>query len=293
MSRSEAANIIYDPPMEHIRQTLVHLLEATPNGCPVSEVIAALARRHALSRASTHQILRRLVMEDVIEYRHHCGQTCMALSFHGARRVATRFIILPPGVNGSCMPPGDLLPLVIDDGAAFGDGRHPTTRLALRGIEELLGGIWLEGKPPGAKCLDIGTGSGILAIAAVRLGAASVVALDVDPCAVAAARHNAALNGISSQCAVVQKKLDLIEEDFDVVLANLRPPTLVQMAPWVGRHLRTGGSAILSGFRPEEAASVAAAFAANGIPRCWQAEDAGWSALAMRKPPLVNETFLV
>jgi len=282
MSRGEAANTNGGAAAVMVRHALFRLLEATPEGCPVIEVVAALVSQHTLSRALIRQIVRCLITEGEIEYRYHCGQTCLARSFQGARRVATRFVIMPPGVSFAGTP--GLFPLVIDEGAAFGDGRHPTTRLALRGLEGLRGKEGPAGNLCGARCLDIGTGSGILAIAAARLGAAHVVALDIDPCAVAAARHNIALNGVSSLCTVIQQPLDQIEEDFDVVLANLRPPTLALMSEWVGIHLRSGGATILSGFRPEETAPVAAAYAAHGMAHCWQAEDAGWGALAVRKP---------
>jgi ribosomal protein L11 methyltransferase len=264
-------------------QTLHHLIEASRGACAVAEVEAAIRSRHALPRSTTRKLLRRLVAQGVIEYRLHCGQSCLAYSFQGPQRVSPRLIVVPPHV---ALPgrPGDL-PLVIESGAAFGDGRHPTTCLALGGLDALFSGAWPTGGLKGHACLDIGTGSGILAIAAARLGATRVLALDLEPCAVIEAQHNVALNGVSSQVLVIQQPVESVAECFDVVLANLRPPTLVGLAGWVAAHLKPAGAMILSGFRPEEWAPVARAYGECGLALCWQAEKAGWAAAGMRITP--------
>ncbi len=134
--------------------------------------------------------------------------------------------------------------LRIDPGGAFGSGLHPTTQLCLEALEEGVG--------PGERWLDLGTGSGILAVAAALLGAREVVALDVDPGAVAAARENARRNGVADRVVVLEGSLGpegagTTRRTFDGIVANIVLPVLEELAPWMARALRPGGICLASG----------------------------------------------
>lgn len=150
-----------------------------------------------------------------------------------------------------CTPPEpDAINLVLDPGLAFGTGSHPTTRACLR---------WLaRNVRAGVAVLDYGCGSGILAIAAVKLGAGSAVGVDIDPVAVAAARANAAANRVPVRFQDAGAPLDV---DADLVVANILANPLKVLAPLLARHTRDGGHLALAGLLQSQAAEVSAAYA--------------------------------
>ena len=178
--------------------------------------------------------------------------------------VGTRLWIVPSW----CTPPDPQgINLVLDPGLAFGTGTHPTTRQCL---------VWLESSlPPGASVLDYGCGSGVLAIAAKRLGAGIVTAVDIDPSALEAARSNAAANG--ADIAVVTT--DAVPPGpYDVILANILASPLILLAPLLAGFAARGGRVVLAGILTGQAAAVAAAYAPS-FEVTAAAEIEGWSCL--------------
>ncbi len=166
----------------------------------------------------------------------------------------------------------------IDPGLAFGSGEHPTTALCLEALSRLVRG--------GERALDVGTGSGILAIAAAKLGAARVLALDVDPQAVRAARENVRRNGVEAVVEVREGTLTpaLAEgEPFDLACANIDGLTLERMAPLLARALAPGGRLVLSGFLTETAPALAEAFAAHGLRVLASPSRPPWAALVLAR----------
>jgi len=140
---------------------------------------------------------------------------------------------------------------------AFGTGQHPTTLMCLRALEETV--------RPGADVLDLGAGSGALALAAARLGAARVLALDTDPLAVRAARDNVRLNGLEAVVRVEESTLEGGIGPFDVIAANISAAVIVDLAGAMAAALKPGGVLIAGGFSEARAAEVAAALAAAGL----------------------------
>jgi ribosomal protein L11 methyltransferase len=159
--------------------------------------------------------------------------------------------------------------LEIDPGAAFGGGAHPTTQLLLEALADRLRG--------GETVLDVGCGSGVLALAAVRLGAASAMGIDIDAAAVAATRANANRNGLASQFSAQVTSLEELPGTFDVVLANIGQDVLIAIAPEIERHLAPGGWLGLSGISPAQVSRVCAAYGATRIVATPQLDD--WSAI--------------
>lgn len=144
--------------------------------------------------------------------------------------------------------------LILDPGMAFGTGTHPTTQLCLQALEEIV--------QPGMKCLDVGTGSGILAIAAVKLGATSVTAVDIDAIAVETAVANAQQNQTQAHIQTWQGGLTSVPLDqWEVVVANILAPVIIDMLDNDGllRYVAPNGYLILSGIIDRQAEDVATA----------------------------------
>ena len=203
---------------------------------------------------------------------------------HARAVTAGRFTVRPPWVAAA--PPAGGIELVVDPGRAFGSGSHASTRLALRALGEVVAG--------GEAVVDVGCGSGVLAVAALAAGAARAVAADVDPAALAATRANAERNGVADRLTVVGDVDDVpaaLGPAADVVVANILAPVLVELAPAVRRLAAPGGAIVLSGLLAPQAPAVLAAYAAAGpadpaaaaTPTVEaEAVDDGWLALTLR-----------
>nr|WP_281383013.1 50S ribosomal protein L11 methyltransferase [Dissulfurirhabdus thermomarina] len=167
-------------------------------------------------------------------------------------------------------PPGAIR---LRTGWAFGSGRHPSTRAAAAALE------WLadRGRVEGREVLDVGAGTGILAVLAVRMGAAAVTAVDTDPEAVALAAENLRLNGASARAEVRDVSLErLPAAAFDLATANLVPSVLVRLAPHIRRCLRPGGRLVAAGFTAPGARAVESALRRAGFSWEHTVAVAGW-----------------
>jgi ribosomal protein L11 methyltransferase len=175
-------------------------------------------------------------------------------------------------------PDPSAINVTLDPGQAFGTGSHPTTRLCLE---------WLAREmPQDATVLDYGCGSGILAIAAAKLGARHATGVDVDAEAVDAARANAAANRVAAIFTLADTLDAGGHRTFDVVVANILATPLRLLAPALATRTRTGGSIVLSGVLADQAAEVLAAYSPWFIMNLWKSGEDGWVALAgvRRKP---------
>ena len=163
----------------------------------------------------------------------------------------------------------DRVKLLLDPGLAFGTGGHETTSLCLEALDELIAG--------GERVLDIGTGSGILAIAALKLGAASAEGVDIDPVAVRTACENAALNGVADRFVGLEGDLsDKASGRYDIITANIVANAIIALAPAVPALLAAGGHFIASGIIDSRADEVAASLTAAGLAPAVRREKRGW-----------------
>jgi ribosomal protein L11 methyltransferase len=170
--------------------------------------------------------------------------------------------------------------LALDPGMAFGTGLHPTTRLCLAGLE----GLADRGRLVGARVLDVGCGSGILAIAALKLGAATAVGLDTDPLAIEATAANARRNALARRLRARVGSVPSREATFDVVLANLIAGVLVPMAPILHDEVRPGGTLLASGIFIDREADVRTAFVDAGLRVTERTAEGDWVALEAVRP---------
>jgi|SRR4051794_6152252 ribosomal protein L11 methylase PrmA len=197
------------------------------------------------------------------------------------RDAGSIWIVSPRAVRTACVqivpadwPAGSGVLRMID-GPAFGTGLHPTTALCLEALhDELTGSV-----PP--RALDVGTGSGVLALAALSCGVPRVVAVDIDNDAVRVAAGNARLNGVSSRLLLVRGGPEALAGSWPLVLANLLAAPLIEMAPVLTRRVGRSGRLILSGIRSSVGADVEQAYRRLGMRQVRTGARDGWTALTL------------
>jgi ribosomal protein L11 methyltransferase len=184
-------------------------------------------------------------------------------------RISGRLWIVPSWHEA---PDPNAINLLLDPGMAFGTGSHPTTRLCLE---------WLERENPAGKTLlDYGCGSGILAIAAAKLGATMVAGVDIDPQAVVAARANALKNAVDAR---FKTSTAILKGEYDFVVANILANPLRVLAPALCGHVRPGGRLALSGILEEQAKEIITIYA-PWIPLAVANQREGWVSLTGTRP---------
>jgi ribosomal protein L11 methyltransferase len=193
-------------------------------------------------------------------------------------RVGRRIVIKPTWRRHRAAT--DDVILALDPGMAFGTGLHPTTRLCLAALD----GLADRGSLDGARVLDVGCGSGILAIAAAKLGASSVLGVDTDPIAIEATLANADRNGLVGRVTARHGSLPSGDAPFDLILANLIASVLMTLAPLLRDELRPGGTLLASGVFLDREADVRTAFSAEGLAVTGRSAEGEWVALEVARP---------
>jgi ribosomal protein L11 methyltransferase len=181
-----------------------------------------------------------------------------------------RFVIAPPAATAS---PGAV---ILSAGPAFGTGLHPTTALCLEALDQRLN----VAAP--SRMLDVGTGSGILALAALRAGVPRAAGLDIDPAALHAAATNARLNGCADRLDLICGGPDAIRGAWPLVIANLTAALLIDIASSLPRRVARGGQLILSGVAAALTDDVARAYRHVGMRLDRRQTRQGWSALVLQ-----------
>ena len=198
------------------------------------------------------------------------------------QEIGEKIVILPYWLAGT---EGDRLPVILDPGLTFGTGAHPTTRMVVQTMEELI--------RPGFHCLDLGSGSGILSLTALRLGAESAVGIDIDPKAEDIARENAAYNGFGAPeftaiTGNVTEDADVMEalaaKEYDIVLVNIVADVIIGLAPVLPNFLTEKSTLICSGILDTRQQDVLDALKAAGLTVTKIMEQEDWRCVtACRK----------
>lgn len=170
---------------------------------------------------------------------------------------------------------GDII-VAMDPGMAFGTGTHETTRLCAALLERVV--------RPGDRVTDVGTGSGILAICAAKLGAGHIDAYDIDPMSVRVARENIEKNGCTAQISCEEADLLAKAPDrADLVTANITADIILRMAPSAGRCVRSGGYIVMSGIIDPQCENVISVMEAQGFEKIEELHENDWTGLLMKK----------
>lgn len=272
----------FDDGPKGIRKAAVDHVATARHKIGAGDLQKFMSSRFSLAPKAARRIVRELVSRGDLSYTYEYGSSYLEIAFNRPLCISPRLVILPVGLDW--LPNGPRATVRIAAGAAFGTGRHPTTRLALRGIETAVDHLDRRKVLSDTILLDIGTGSGILAIAALKLGIARAVGLDVDACARKEAVENAVLNGVETRIRVTDTPLTQLTTavPFEAITANLRYPSLAKLCVPIQQLLEADGVVVLSGIKADEQDDVMATYEATGLTGCWQAEEKGWVALVMR-----------
>ena len=193
-------------------------------------------------------------------------------------RIGRKLFIRPLWLDVEIAP--DDVVIALDPGMAFGTGTHPTTQLCLEALEDAV--------QPGVQVLDLGCGSGILAIGAAKLGAAHILALDIDPIAVKVTQENIEQNGVADKITAQQGSLENVitsARRFDLVVVNILARIIIMMCDQhLGDTVRPGGKALFSGIILEQADDVEAALRKTGLEPTARRQEGDWVLIEAKKP---------
>ena len=229
---------------------------------------------HAFTTAVNH-----LIADGRLTYTYRFGCSFLETSFNRPVRISDKITLTPSQI--SFQPSPDEIVVKLQHGASFGIGDHPTTRLAARGIEQVLSTRKFFPEGTDLQALDIGTGSGILVIVAVLFGVKKAVGIDIDPCAISEAKKNVALNHLENQIEILDRTLVQIDSAFSIVIANLRYPTLKRISSLIAEKTEQGGTVVISGIKTDEAPHAVEAYKSKGFSCAWEKTEKGWAGLVM------------
>ncbi|MCP3950658.1 MAG: methyltransferase domain-containing protein [Desulfobacterales bacterium] len=267
--------------MKDPSKAILNLVSESDRRLAVDAVVQTLSGPGGFPRRELRLAIRKLVDSGELGYSYELGQSFLINSFNRPVSVSPRITLAPPGHRVRSVPPE--ITVTLAAGAAFGDGQHPTTRMALQAIDTALAENPQLVTDPGAGVLDLGTGSGVLVIAAVLLGIPGGRGVDIDPCALSEARRNVDLNGLRKKIVIENTPVESQPDRFSMITANLRLPTLDQYSHPIARRVEPGGILIVSGIKTDEQAAIEKTYAGRGLKtlRVWN--EKGWRAVMMQK----------
>jgi len=234
---------------------------------------------HGLTKQQVRAVIRDLVADGELAYTYEFGSTFLEPSFNRPVRVSTHVVLKPPGHH--YQPDSEDVVIQIKSGAAFGDGRHPTSRLAIRGIEHALKDF-KPGRPENqTSVLDIGTGSGVLVITAVRMGIHKGLGIDIDPSARSEAKENVLINRLGDRIEISDQYLETIDGCFNLVTANLRYPTLKSICSCLRKITNPNGFLVLSGIRHHELPGLIKAYTGKNFEVLWKDAELDWAGMVL------------
>ena len=271
-------NIIDSKP---ISERILELVSASTSKMTPVGLKNTLVQTYGLEKNQIKTVIKDLIAEGQLIYTYEHGCTFVQKSFNKPVRISRSVVLKPPGSKYRSKP-HDVI-IQIKPGASFGDGRHPTTRLAIKGIEFALKQLKPFSLNLASTVLDIGTGSGVLVITAVGFGVQTGLGIDIDSCAIAEARENVKINDLQAHIAISDKAIEDIEPSFSMVLANLRAPTLAKLCARIDSVTNPNGIVVLSGVRCHELAGLMTVFRAAHFECVWTAAESDWAGVVIKK----------
>jgi ribosomal protein L11 methyltransferase len=259
---------------------------------PTKVTFGSLKRHFCPTDQCNPKKLKRLVASLIqtgqLCYTSHYGNSFIEISYDQPRPVSEHVVLKPPLSSLKALP--GQWTVSLGRGAAFGGGDHPTTRMAIQLIDAILH------RPNGRvgrhawRALDVGTGSGVLAIVAAKMGVGFVCGIDTDPCAVFEARDNVRLNRVEDRVDILHDDLNSVSGFYDLVFANLRMPTLFDLWSVLKNKVADHCILVFSGLKSEEAKPICEFYEAVGFYRHQKRSEKGWSAICLTRGSFLDES---
>ncbi len=262
---------------EIFKKKAMDIVEKSPEGLTPKMLAQKLKNLFSTDRKTASGIIKELVNKGELGYLEQHGHTVLCRALNKPFRVSPDIVLKPPEI--SYFPENNEAVINLKHGVSFGSGHHPTTRLCIRAINHVLKERAVFKYSENSRVLDIGTGSGVLAICALKLGIKKGLGIDVDACAIKEAKDNAIINGLGECLGIFAKPLDEIAGKFDLIVANLRLPTLVSISGQVVNLCKGRGCLVFSGMKTEEMASLDRAYTPF-FKKIWQKDEKGWAGAA-------------
>ncbi len=261
-----------------IRRQVMAAIEESHRRLTPREIKKQLSGKICVDEKALKTAISDLVLSRKLTYTYQFGSSFLEKSYEKPTRVSRRVILKPPDMIYEPAPQDIVIDIL--KGASFGFGDHPTTRLAIQGIESALFNKRRDINVDNDCALDIGTGSGVLAIAAVLLGIKRAVGIDIDPCARAEAQKNIQLNHLEHRINILNTRVEDIKETYSLITANLRYPTLKQLCHQLSEITLNNGSVVVSGINSDEVDDLLDNFMQNGFQCTWRGDEKGWVGMA-------------
>jgi ribosomal protein L11 methyltransferase len=264
-----------------IREAVLETVCKSKNKLTPAELEKRLIQNLGTRKTAIKTAIRKLVDDRELIYSYHYGCSFLEQSFNKPTRVSHRVVIKPPDTK--YRPESDEVVINIQPGVSFGSGEHPTTRLALRSLEHALFNSKFFRGQKDLPALDIGTGSGVLALAAAKLGVKRVVGVDVDPCARAEAQQNVQLNNLERRIEILSQRVETMDQQFGLITANLRYPTLKRLSPCIAQLSAIGAAFVVSGLKTDEEPDLVSVYSQNRLKCVWKAYEKDWVGLVFER----------
>ena len=265
-----------------LREDVLEAVAASPELLTFGKLEKVLKSRIEIKRDDLKSAVDELVSAGELTYSYKHGCSFLEKSFEKPVRISKRIVLVPHRMQ---YPGGtDDLVIKIQSGISFGRGDHPTTRLGLRGIEYVFEDTAFSGScGVNSIVLDIGTGSGVLAIACVLFGAGRATGIDTDPCARKEAMENAGINGLGERIEISDMPVEKIKGRFSIITANLRYPTLISLYPLMVKLTEKGSMLVFSGIKISEANNLCLFYSKNHFIMRREEREKEWSAFVFRR----------
>jgi ribosomal protein L11 methyltransferase len=264
-----------------LRQKVFETVSESKEKLTYGELEKRLSQKFAVHKKVLKIAINDLVADRQLAYTYNLGCSFLEKSFNKPTRISKRVVLKPPGMRYT--PKSDEVVIDISQGASFGSGEHPTTRLSVRGIEAALSGKDCLVKTNHSRALDIGTGSGILAIAAVGLGVKKALGIDIDPCSRSEAKKNTKLNHMEDRIRILDRDIENINEKFSLITANLRYPTLKRLCSLISKITEQPGMVVVSGIKADEVTDILNTYIRKGFRCTWKAVEKEWAGMVFVK----------
>lgn len=264
-----------------VRQAVRDTLRDAKTRLTPLDIERTLSRSCRINRKKVRLAIKELVDRQELMYVSDFGRTFVETSLHKPIRITSN-VVLKPWNCSFKQDPGDVV-VSLCHGISFGSGQHPTTRLCLKGLGFLQQSAGISWRGQNTRAIDIGTGSGVLIITALKMGVASGVGIDIDACARSEAVRNVACNGLSERISILSEPFETFKESFNLILANLRLPTLEPLLPLLADRITPGGRILLSGIKNEEIDLFLEHSRGSGLCREWVGNEQGWAAIVFFK----------